>query len=102
MQLRPVQDLAYATMAARTAPGGAATAQGILALAFALGMILGNLTTGLVAENIGWVWVPAGMAILCGAALVLGLRGRKLRDQYLAEVAGEKEATSRSKHFASQ
>jgi MFS family permease len=48
MQLRPVQDIAYATMAARTATGGAATAQGILALAFALGMILGNLTTGIV------------------------------------------------------
>jgi MFS family permease len=102
MQLRPVQDLAYATMAARTTPGGAATAQGIVSLAFALGMILGNISTGIVAENIGWVWVPAVMAILCGAALILGLRGRKVRDRYLIEVAGEKEAASRSKHFTSQ
>lgn len=102
MQLRPVQDLAYATIAARTAPGGAATAQGILALAFALGMILGNLTTGIVAENIGWVWVPVPMAILCGAALILGLRGRKVRARLLAEVAGEKEAADRSRYFSQQ
>jgi predicted MFS family arabinose efflux permease len=102
MQLRPVQDLAYAKMAARTAPGGAAMAQGILSMAFALGVLLANLGTGFVAENIGWAWVPAVMAILCGFALVLGLRGRKVRDRYLAEVAGEKEAASRSRHFSHQ
>jgi MFS family permease len=101
MQLRPVQDLAYATGAARTAPGGAATAQGILTLAFAFGMIIGNLASGLVAENIDWAWVPAVMVILCGIALIMGLLGRKERDQYLAEIAGEAEAAGRSKHYSS-
>lgn len=102
MQLRPVQDLAYATVAARTSPGGAAMAQGVLTLAFALGMILGNLGSGFVAENFDWVWVPTVMAILCGFALIMGLRGRKEREQYLAEVAGEDKAVGHSKHFTSQ
>ena len=58
-------------------------------------------TYNLVAENIDWAWVPAVMVILCGIALIMGLLGRKERDQYLAEIAGEAEAAARSKHYSS-
>ena len=101
MQLRPVQDIAYPTLAARTAPGGAAMAQGVLTLTFALAMVIGNLGAGFVAENSGWRWVPVLMAVLGGLALVVGLRGRRIRDQYLAEVNGEKEAEAKTRVLGS-
>lgn len=41
------------------------------------------------------------MAVLCGLALALGLRGRRIRDQYLAEVAGEKEAEAANRALGS-
>ena len=101
MQLRPVQDIAYPTLAARTAPGGAAMAQGVLTLTFALAMVIGNLSAGFVAENVSWTWVPVLMALFCGLALVVGLRGRRIRDQYLAEVAREKEAEAKTRVLGS-
>lgn len=101
MQLRPVQDIAYATMAARTAPGGAAMAQGVLTLTFALAGIIGNLGAGFVVERMGWMWVPVLMAVLCGLALLVGLRGRRIRDQYLVEVSGEKEAEAANRALGS-
>ena len=54
-----------------------------------------------VAENSGWRWVPALMAVLGGLALVVGLRGRRIRDQYLAEVNGEKEAEAKTRVLGS-
>lgn len=53
-------------------------AQGVLTLTFALAMVIGNLDAGFVAENMSWMWVPVLMAVLCGLALVLGLRGRRM------------------------
>jgi MFS family permease len=85
MQLRPVQDIAYATMAARTAIGGAAAAQGIVALALAFSEITGNMSSGLIADNFGWEWVPVAMVVLAGLALIVGLSSRKLRNQLYAE-----------------
>lgn len=54
-----------------------------------------------VAESMGWMRVPILMAVLCGLALALGLRGRRIRDQYLAEVAGEKEAEAANRALGS-
>ena len=45
--------------------------------------------------------VPALMAVLGGLALVVGLRGRRIRDQYLAEVNGEKEAEAKTRVLGS-
>lgn len=101
MQLRPVQDIAYATMAARTAPGGAGMAQGLLTLTFALAGVFGNLGAGFVVESMGWMWVPVLMAVLCGLGLLVGLRGRRIRDQYLVEVGGEKEAKAANRALGS-
>jgi len=102
MLLRPVQDLAYATMASRTAPGGAAMAQGMLTLTFALAMVVANLGTGYLVDYAGWEWVPVIMLVCCGLALMVGLKGRKYRKQYLDKIAGEKEAASHSEHLTSK
>jgi len=45
--------------------------------------------------------VPVLMALFCGLALVVGLRGRRIRDQYLAEVAREKEAEAKTRVLGS-
>ena len=73
----------------------------MLTLTFALAMVIGNLGAGFVAENSGWRWVPVLMAVLGGLALVVGLRGRRIRDQYLAEVNGEKEAEAKTRVLGS-
>jgi hypothetical protein len=79
MQLRPVQDVAYPILAARLATSGASIAQGFLILGAAFGAVVGILGAGYVAEEIGWIWVPAVMAIMCGLAFILGLRARKFQ-----------------------
>ena len=86
MQLRPIQDIAYVAMAARTAVGGAAAAQGMVALSLAFAEITGNMSSGFVADNFGWTWVPVAMVILCGLGLMIGLAGRKTRDRLYAEI----------------
>lgn len=75
--------------------------KGVLTLTFALAMVIGNLGAGFVAESMGWMWVPALMAVLCGLALVVGLRGRRIRDQYLVQVTGEKEAEAANRVLGS-
>ena len=95
MQLNPVQDIAYPTMASRTAIGGAAAAQGMLSLGFAVGEIAGNMSSGFVADNFGWTWVPVVMVVLAGLGLIMGLTGRKIRDQLVVEATIEREAAAR-------
>ena len=85
MQLRPVQDIAYAAMAARTAVGGATFAQGLVSVVFAFGAIAGNMSSGFIADNFDWTWVPVAMVVLASLGLLVGLSSRKLRDQLYAE-----------------
>ena len=85
MQLRPVQDIAYASMAARTAVGGATLSQSLVGLAFAFGAITGNISSGFVADTFGWAWVPVAMVVLAGLALIMGVSSRKIRDRLYAE-----------------
>jgi len=92
MQLRPVQDIAYSALAARTAFGRAAGAQGTVGVALTLAAITGTLGAGWVAEYIGWMWVPVIMVALAGLGLIVGLTGRKMRDQLLATAGIKREA----------
>ena len=85
MQLRPVQDIAYAAMAARTAVGGATFAQGLVSVVFAFGAIAGNMSSDFIADNFDWTWVPVAMVVLASLGLLVGLSSRKLRDQLYAE-----------------
>ena len=94
MQLRPVQDIAYASMASRTAFGGPALAQGLVGVALALGAIAGNLSSGLVADSVGWTWVPVAMMVSAGLAFVMGMMGRNVRDQLVAEAAIDRDMAS--------
>ena len=94
-QLRPVQDIAYSALAARTALGRVTESQGTISVALALAGISGYLLSGLVAEYIGWRWVPLLMVVLAGLGMMLGLSGRKIRDQLLAESGIEREAAVR-------
>jgi len=85
MQLRPVQDIAYAAMAARTAVGGVTLAQGLVGVVFAFGAIAGNMSSGFIADNFDWTWVPVAMVVFAGLGLIMGLTGRKIRNQLYAE-----------------
>jgi predicted MFS family arabinose efflux permease len=77
--LRPLHDLSSASLAARTSPGGAAQAQGIMIVSISLAIAVGNLIGGEVAQNLGWMWVPAITAVMCGSAFLIGLYGRRYR-----------------------
>jgi predicted MFS family arabinose efflux permease len=95
--LRPLHDLSSASLAARTSPGGAAQAQGIMIVSISLAIAVGNLIGGEVAQNLGWMWVPAITAAMCGSAFLIGLYGRRYRPK---PVPDEEKAAALSKSLS--
>jgi len=61
----PLVAVSNPVLIARTSIGGAAQAQALMTAFFALGNSMGNLLSGQLAENIGWMALPWQTVIFC-------------------------------------